>query len=122
MHKDIGDHAKETLVTFDAVGSLADLQAAVAKGGNYYLSADIDTKDMLKIEKDLTLCLNGHSIKLEQAETNANTPVICWSEDKNATFTLTDCEPAGTAGTITHKSGKYGGGVNAYGTFNMYGG
>lgn len=69
---------------------------------------------MLKIEKDLTLCLNGHSIKLEQAETNANTPVICWSEDKNATFTLTDCEPAGTAGTITHKSGKYGGGVNAY--------
>ena len=23
---------------------------------------------MLKIEKDLTLCLNGHSIKLEQAE------------------------------------------------------
>ena len=86
------------------------------------MSADIDTKDMLKIEKDLTLCLNGHSIKLEQAETNANTPVICWSEDKNATFTLTDCEPAGTAGTITHKSGKYGGGVNAYGTFNMYGG
>lgn len=78
---------------------------------------------MLKIEKDLTLCLNGHSIKLEQAETNANTPVICWSEDKNATFTLTDCEPAGTAGTITHKSGKYGGGVEMnFSTFNMYGG
>ena len=121
-HTPTGNHKEETPVTFKAVGSLADLQAAVAEGGYYYLSADIDTSDMLKIEKALTLCLSGHSIQLDQKDTNANTPVILFSE--NATFTLTDCEPEGTAGTITHKEGKLGGGVEMYSnnTFNLYGG
>ena len=80
--------------------------------GTYYLGSDISLEYTIKIENNVTLCLNDHKI------TAAN--------EKDAikltggSFTLTDCQKTGN---ITHASNTNGIGVYvSSGTFNMYGG
>ena len=63
------------------------------------------------------LCLNGKNI-------TANGDFNAIEVQEGVTFTLTDCEPEGTAGKITHVNGKTGSGVKVEekAVFNMYGG
>lgn len=82
-------------------------------GGVYYLSSDIKPDAQIRLNGNVTLCLNGHSITATH-----NTDVINVYSGK--TFTLTDCSTGG-AGKITHTTPN-GGGVYVTGIFNMYGG
>ena len=80
--------------------------------GTYYLGSDISLKYTIKIENNVTLCLNGHKI------TAADGMDAIYMT--GGSFTLTDCKGVGT---ITHASSKTGRGVYvSSGTFNMYGG
>ena len=87
--------------------------------GTYYLGSDITPEYTVKIKGEVTLCLNGHTIR------SKDTSQVIELEDK-AIFNLTNCKQSGTAdeyGELTHASGKSGRGVYVYkGTFNMYGG
>ena len=78
----------------------------------YYLGSDISPEYTIKIENNVTLCLNGHKI------TAADGMDAIYMT--GGSFTLTDCKGVGT---ITHASSKTGRGVYvSSGTFNMYGG
>ena len=80
--------------------------------GTYYLGSDISLEYTIKIENNVTLCLNGHKI------TTADGMDAIYMT--GGSFTLTDCKGVGT---ITHASSKTGRGVYvSSGTFNMYGG
>ena len=80
--------------------------------GTYYLGSDISPEYTIKIENNVTLCLNGHKI------TAADGMDAIYMT--GSSFTLTDCKGVGT---ITHASSKTGRGVYvSSGTFNMYGG
>ena len=80
--------------------------------GTYFLGSDISPEYTIKIENNVTLCLNGHKI------TAADGMDAIYMT--GGSFTLTDCKGVGT---ITHASSKTGRGVYvSSGTFNMYGG
>lgn len=80
--------------------------------GTYYLGSNISPEYTIKIENNVTLCLNGHKI------TAADGMDAIYMT--GGSFTLTDCKGVGT---ITHASSKTGRGVYvSSGTFNMYGG
>ena len=80
--------------------------------GTYYLGSDISLEYTIKIENNVTLCLNGHKI------TAADGMDAIYMT--GGSITLTDCKGVGT---ITHASSKTGRGVYvSSGTFNMYGG
>ena len=80
--------------------------------GTYYLGSDISLEYIIKIENNVTLCLNGHKI------TAADGMDAIYMT--GGSITLTDCKGVGT---ITHASSKTGRGVYvSSGTFNMYGG
>ena len=87
-------------------------QKAVTIHSTYYLGSDISLEYTIKIENNVTLCLNGHKI------TAADGMDAIYMT--GGSFTLTDCKGVGT---ITHASSKTGRGVYvSSGTFNMYGG
>lgn len=112
-HKNVGDHDAEVSTTFTAVTNQTDLQNAATKGGSVYLANDITINAAITVTGDLTLCLNGHTLK----NTASNTRVI---HIDGGTLNLTDC---GSTGTITGGSiTGNGGGVYNQGTFAMYGG
>ena len=119
-HKAVGDHTAEDEKTFTAVSTYAELVAAATNGGNYYLANDIEINSTITVTGDLTLCLNGHTLK----NTDDNTRVI---NIDGGTLNLTDC---GSTGTITGGSltsgvsyDNFGAGVKVTdGAFNMYGG
>ena len=80
--------------------------------GTYYLGSDISLEYTIKIENNVTLCLNGHKI------TAADGMDAIYMT--GGSITLTDCKGVGT---ITHASSKTGRGVYVSSvTFNMYGG
>lgn len=84
----------------------------ILPAGTYYLGSDISSEYTIKIENNVTLCLNGHKI------TAANGMDAI--KLTGGSFTLTDCQ---NSGKITHASGNTGRGVYvSSGTFNMYGG
>ena len=113
-HKNVGDHDAEVSTTFTAVTNQTDLQNAATNGGSVYLANDITINAAITVTGELTLCLNGHTLK----NTAANTRVIYI--DRGGTLNLTDC---GSTGTITGGSiTGSGGGVYNQGTFAMYGG
>ena len=119
-HKVVGDHTAEDEKTFTAVSTYAELVAVATNGGNYYLANDIEINSTITVTGDLTLCLNGHTLK----NTDDNTRVI---NIDGGTLNLTDC---GSTGTITGGSltsgvsfDNFGAGVKVTdGAFNMYGG
>ena len=113
-HKNVGDHEAEVLTTFTkAVTDQNGLQDAATNGGSVYLANDITINATITVTGDLTLCLNGKTLK----NTASNTRVI---HIDGGTLNLTDCGGTGTitGGSITN----HGGGVYNQGTFAMYGG
>ena len=118
-HKNVGDHDAEVSTTFTAVTDQNGLQNAATNGDSVYLANDINIKAAITVTGELTLCLNGHTLK----NTASNTRVI---HIDGGTLNLTDC---GSTGTITGGSltsvglSYYGAGVKVTnGAFNMYGG
>ena len=124
-------------LTWTGISSLNDINQT----GNYYLTKDVTLSETWTCNDDVTLCLNGYSIKAEHSS-----PIITVAQGK--TFTLTDCNSSKSSkhfkkddssgrwvqdddGTITvnggavfHPGNKAGPGVNVpeNGTFTMYGG
>ena len=112
-HKNVGDHDAEVSTTFTAVTNQTDLQNAATNGDSVYLANDITINAAITVTGELTLCLNGKTLK----NTASNTRVI---HINGGTLNLTDC---GSTGTITGGSiTGNGGGVYNQGTFAMYGG
>ena len=113
-HKNVGKHDAEVSTTFTAVTDLNGLQNAATSGGRVYLANDITITSTITVTDELTLCLNGHTLK----NTASNTRVI--NIDRGSTLNLTDCRSTGTitGGNIIGD----GGGVFNEGTFAMYGG
>ena len=112
-HKNVGDHAAEVSTTFTAVTDQNGLQNAATNGDSVYLANDITINAAITVTGELTLCLNGKTLK----NTASNTRVI---HIDGGTLNLTDC---GSTGTITGGSiTGNGGGVYNQGTFAMYGG
>ena len=131
-----GTHTGNSL-TWTGISSLNDINQT----GNYYLTKDVTLSETWTCNDDVTLCLNGYSIKAEHSS-----PIITVAQGK--TFTLTDCNSSKSSkhfkkddssgrwvqdddGTITvnggavfHPGNKAGIGVNVpkNGTFTMYGG
>lgn len=131
-----GTHTGNSL-TWTGISSLNDINQT----GNYYLTKDVTLSETWTCNDDVTLCLNGYSIKAEHSS-----PIITVAQGK--TFTLTDCNSSKSSkhfkkddssgrwvqdddGTITvnggavfHPGNKAGLGVNVpkNGTFTMYGG
>ena len=101
--------------------STADKLNGITEAGNYYLTGEVTLTKAWTPADGVVLCLNGYSITA-----NANVDTIIVKSDR--TFTLTDCEPAGKEGKITHgfnvetNKTHYFSGVVVSGTFNMYGG
>ena len=112
-HKNVGDHDAEVSTTFTAVTDQNGLQNAATNGDSVYLANDITINATITVTGELTLCLNGYTLK--NTATNARVIHI-----DGGTLNLTDC---GGTGTITGGSiiGN-GGGVYNQGTFAMYGG
>lgn len=112
-HKNVDDHDAEVSTTFTAVTNQTDLQNAATNGDSVYLANDITINAAITVTGELTLCLNGKTLK----STASNTRVI---HIDGGTLNLTDC---GSTGTITGGSiTGNGGGVYNQGTFAMYGG
>ena len=80
----VGDHG-DTETTFTEWTHSDYLPTAE---GNYYLTSDVTLTTTWTCQDDVTLCLNGYSIKFTPIST-ANPPVISVADGK--TFTLTDC-------------------------------
>ena len=78
-------HHENTKTTFTA-WTHSDFLPATK--GNYYLTSDVTLTTTWTRNDDVTLCLNGYSIKFTPIST-ANPPVISVADGK--TFTLTDC-------------------------------
>ena len=113
-HKDVGDHTQDQSNTnWTGVSSLREITTA----GNYYLTENVTLSATWEPVDDTVLCLSGHTI-------TANGEFDAIEVQADASFTLTDCEPEGTAGKITHVNGKTGSGVKVEekAVFNMYGG
>ncbi len=101
--------------TWTGISKLSDIN----RDGNYYLTQDVTLTSAWTCQRNVNLCLNGHSITRtakEYYDQNGNNAVIII---KNNDFTLTDCK--GT-GTITHQEGVSGEGVYNDGRFFMYNG
>ncbi len=180
-HVDIGDHTGEHQITCDKwlasfsgsnlavqTSSTSSTGTTLTGGGNYvtlttgcyYLSTTVDNCDKvsyvgsqktIKIDGDVTICLNG-----QQIQKVGNTTGSVFEVPSGSTLTLTDCKANGQVmcdhnsngsgvyvnggtlnlysgqiansngqkGTGSNQSNKYGGGVyvDNGGTFNMYGG
>ena len=96
-------------------GSTAANSLPVDGPASYYLTQDVELTETWKPYANITLCLNGHSIRMKD-----NKSVI----SSSGTFTLVDCKgDKSEYGEITHASGSKGHGVELTGgTFTMYGG
>ncbi len=110
-------------IAWDNASKLPDYKGA------YYLTTDVEITSTWLPEDNTVLCLNGHTIRMNQSES--------WETDTikvryYTTFTLCDCKQGNTEqkfGKITHAEGKKGCGVyvgsnagDQGGTFLLYGG
>lgn len=95
----------------------------VLPAGTYYLTKDIRIDKSIRIEGEVTICLNGHDIYIDKGvaafRITQNTP-----GSKGGYLKLTDCQERERWGEITSKdTANRGNGVTIiYGTFDMYGG
>ena len=93
------------------------------ESGSYYLDSDIELytynqdyykSNVLFINGDVKICLNGHNITLNKSESSVINIL------KGNTLTITDCKGGGN---ISHKGSYSGGhGIVVNGILNMYGG
>lgn len=130
------DHTSVTYIEWDDPTSLPAV-------GNYYLSVDVAVANQTTVKNGtLNLCLNGHTIQVEQADSRI------FYLDEGGTLNLSDCAGGGKltgatkAAILTKSSGNHmqinlyggnitgnrnatsGGGIVVQGDceFNMYGG
>ena len=95
----------------------------VLPGGTYYLKNDIHIDKTIRIEEEVTICLNGHDIYI-------NKEVAAFEIDrknpgsKGGKLKLTDCQERDSWGVITSNdtSNRGNGVIIINGTFDMYGG
>lgn len=83
----------------------------ILPAGTYYLGTDLTLDHRIQIQNsggEVTLCLNGNTITCTSAGAVIQTPTGSFS----AKFTLCDCQPNGSVGEITHKTGATGSGVD----------
>ena len=112
----VGDHKTKELKAWTGVDSLDKITSA----GRYYLKNDVKLDSTWETPAaDIVLCLNGKTITGPNLA-GSDGYVIRVASD--AVFTITDCNDGDEQGKITHASGANGSGVDAVGTFNMYGG
>ena len=115
----VGHDQEDGTTTFKAWSKTTSLPSA---DGNYYLTEDVTLSSTWTLQspvKNVVLCLNGHTIKTTGDDTGVITVM-----NGNRSLTLTDCEPEGKTGTVTHEAGKTGRGVyvSIGSTFTLYGG
>ena len=110
-----GDHTSHSDVTYKAWDGVSKIQYTNNKA-YVYLSENAVRGETLEIGggKSLTLCLNGHSIKMTGEARVINIKV-------NASLRLCDCTRSTTA-FITGGHEEYGAGVHNNGRFELYGG
>lgn len=70
---------------------------------NYYLTTDVVLDETWEMNREMNLCLNGHSITAA-----GDFDVIALTQ----TLTLSDCSEPDKQGKITHVKGKTGSGIN----------
>ena len=113
----IGDHATCTTVTGwkdlnayvkDAANMTADRGPSLATG-NYYLSADLDLKDLGAIQIDksnavVTICLNGYTLTNTKADSSARA-IYVRSLSENSTLNICDCKGAGVLTSTCNAQG-----------------
>lgn len=83
----------------------------ILPAGTYYLSTDLTLDHGIRIKNnggEVTLCLNGNTVMCTSNGAVIQTPTGAYS----ANFTLCDCQPNGSVGEITHKTGATGSGVD----------
>lgn len=83
----------------------------ILPAGTYYLSTDLTLDHRIRIKNnggEVTLCLNGNTVMCTSNGAVIQTPTGAYS----ANFTLCDCQPNGSVGEITHKTGATGSGVD----------
>ena len=95
----------------------------VLPGGTYYLKNDIHIDKTIRIEEEVTICLNGHDIYIDKEvaafEIDRKNP-----GSKGGKLKLTDCQERDSWGVITSNdtSNRGNGVIIINGTFDMYGG
>ena len=94
--------------------SISDL-SEITENGNYVLKSDITLTETWTCNYSVNLCLNGKNII--GAKDNATISIA-----NGASFAITDCHSDEQVGTITHKSGEMGTGINNNGTLTIWNG
>lgn len=87
------------------------LEAYILPAGTYYLGTNLTLNHRIQIQNsggEVTLCLNGNTVMCTGNGAVIQTPTGAYS----ANFTLCDCQPNGSVGEITHKTGATGSGVD----------
>lgn len=87
------------------------LEAYILPAGTYYLGTNLTLNHRIQIQNsggEVTLCLNGNIVMCTSNGAVIQTPTGAYS----ANFTLCDCQPNGSVGEITHKTGATGSGVD----------
>lgn len=97
-HTSIGDHTAAESITFT---EWTDPDKLPWESGCYYLTKDYNLTTMWALQsgKDITLCLNGHTIKSDNFDIDYNSVISIQSGSK---LTIVDCKGSGTV--RTHKS------------------
>ena len=130
LASDYGTDAKSLVLLVGGSGYSVDGETLKTSGdewvlpeGYYYLKDDIHIDKTIRIDGNVTICLNGHDIYIDK-EVAAFKIVQKISGPKGGKLKLTDCQERERWGVITSKdTANRGNGVNIiYGTFDMYGG
>ena len=101
------------------VSTKAELVAAVSRGEDIELLSDIPLDSCLKVEKAVTLDLNGYTLSRSLSAADANGHVI--EVTSNGSLTLKDSS-AGKDGTVSGGVATNGGGIYNGGTLKTEGG
>lgn len=100
-----------TLYIGDQVWTYEHNVGYILPAGTYYLGTDLTLDHGIRIKNsggEVTLCLNGNTVMCTSNGAVIQTPTGAYS----ANFTLCDCQPNGSVGKITHKTGATGSGVD----------
>lgn len=93
--------------------------------GNYYLTQDVNLTKLAVLDKNVTLCLNGH-----QVYAAANSRILQLTKDSGAVVTIEDCTAYTDAEGVYHAGGLTGASITSSGpvyinagtTLKLYGG
>ena len=93
----------------------------ITEDGNYYLTGDVELPSVWTCQYNVNLCLNGHSIAVQQGVTSSAIKIGGGLLSDKATLSICDCNGSKQGdGKITDAySGVY---VTGYSDFNLYGG